>query len=279
MSRILNDKQIEAYRQQGLLHLEAFLPRAEVAALHLEARDVFVRQLRHRKMLHSQWPSDFEIEDGMARLFAEDLPVFMNCGKQAQHLVSLHRMGLAQGMIDVVQDLGVQWPNISTRPVLFFNSPRLAKSEVYWRVFAHQDWRSMQGSLDAVVIWAPLIDLPAELGPLEVIPGSHLDGLVTDGVESGFGKVPDEYLDGKQFVGLPCKAGDIVVFSAFLVHRSGTNASQQVRWSCHFRYNNLAERTFVERGYPHAYVYKPVEELLTPDFPPNAAVQAALKAA
>ena len=42
-------------------------------------------------------------------------------------------------------------------------------------------------------------------------------------------------------------AGDVVVFSSFLVHRSGTNSSPDIRWSCHFRYNNLAETTFVER--------------------------------
>jgi ectoine hydroxylase-related dioxygenase (phytanoyl-CoA dioxygenase family) len=52
----------------------------------------------------------------------------------------------------------------------------------------------MQGSLDSVVAWAPLADLTPELGPLEVIPGSHLDGLVTSEVVEGFGKVDDAYL-------------------------------------------------------------------------------------
>jgi hypothetical protein len=31
--------------------------------------------------------------------------------------------------------------------------------------------------------------------------------------------------------------------------------------------NNLAEATFVERGYPHSFLYKPIDELITPDFP------------
>jgi hypothetical protein len=33
------------------------------------------------------------------------------------------------------------------------------------------------------------------------------------------------------------------------------------------RYNNFAEQTFIERGYPHAFTYKPQENLITPAFP------------
>jgi hypothetical protein len=238
-----------------------------IVAVREEARRVFLTQLQALHIVRTERPSESEIDDGMAQLFRDHLSTFINCGKQAQHLVSLHRMGLNEQILNVVRQVGVEWPNICTRPVLFFNSPRLAKSEVYWRVFPHQDWRSMQGSLDSVVVWAPLADLPPELGPLEIVPGSHLDGLVTDDVVDGFGKVPEGYLHEKTFESLPCQLGDIVLFSSFLVHRSGTNSSPGIRWSCHFRYNNLAEPTFVERGYPHPYLYKPTDELLTAGFP------------
>lgn len=275
---ILTSEQQTAYRQQGYIRIPSSIDPAVVTAVRHEAQQVFARQLQSRGMLGTN-PSDAEISECMAWLFREHLPVFMNCGKQAQHLVSLHRLSLDESLIGIVRQLGLDWPNICTRPVLYFNSPRLAKSEVYWRVFPHQDWRSMQGSLDSVVIWLPLVDLPAELGPLEVVPGSHLDGLVTKEVEAGFGKVGDDYLQDKTFQSLACSVGDLVVFSAFLVHRSGTNSSPAIRWSCHFRYNNLAEPTFVERGYPHPYLYKPTDELLTAGFPAPHQVSTALKAA
>jgi hypothetical protein len=35
----------------------------------------------------------------------------------------------------------------------------------------------------------------------------------------------------------------------------------------------LAETTFVERGYPHPYLYKPSEDLLTPGFPAQPQVR------
>ena len=69
--------------------------------------------------------------------------------------------------------LGLRFPNVSTRPVLFFNSRHLAEKEVYWKVSPHQDWRSMQGSLDSVVVWLPLCDIDVALGALEVVPQSH----------------------------------------------------------------------------------------------------------
>ncbi|MCC7086840.1 MAG: phytanoyl-CoA dioxygenase family protein [Pirellulales bacterium] len=263
----LSANQFETYRRQGYLHLPAIVESREIQLILREARDVFCRQLVARGILPTVAARDEQIDASMPELFQRDLGVFISCGKQVQHLNSLHRLALDERLVSLVRQIGVEWPNISTRPVLYFNSPRLAKSEVYWRVFPHQDWRSMQGSLDSVVIWLPLVDLPAELGPLEVVPGSHLDGLVTSEVVSGFGKVDDRYLEEKKFISLPCAVGDVVVFSSFLVHRSGTNSVPAIRWSCHFRYNNLAEPTFVERGYPHPYFYKPTDELLTAGFP------------
>ena len=267
------DIDANSYRSDGFMHIPGFFNPEEVRAIHLDARRVFTVQLAARDILADGDVSDEHLVDGMETLFKQDLSAFMNCGKQAQHLISLHRLSLDNRIVEALGRLGLSFANISTRPVLYFNSPRLAKKEVYWRVFPHQDWRSMQGSLDAVVVWLPLTDIGPELGPLEVIPGSHRDGLVTSGVEDGFGRVGEDYLDGRMFVPLDCRLGDAVFFSAFLVHRSGTNVTNSIRWSCHFRYNNLLEPTFIERGYPHPYLYKPQEELLTPGFPQTAQVR------
>ena len=51
--------------------------------------------------------------------------------------------------------------------------------------------------------------------------------------------------------------GDILIFSSFLVHKSGELTNDEIRWSCHFRYNNLNEVDFIERGYPSPYQYIP----------------------
>jgi phytanoyl-CoA hydroxylase len=253
------------FNQTGGVLVEGLFGADEVDAVRHDARQVFLAQLlRHKLVPSGDIPEDL-FESALFELFEHHQTDFVGCGKQIQHLVSLHRLGTDDRVMSVLAELGLSFPNVNTRPVLYFNSRHLAKEEVYWRVFPHQDWRSMQGSLDATVVWVPLMDIDTSLGAIEIVPGSHLRGLMTTEVDHGFGKV-DEFSDS-DFVPVEVRRGDALVFSAFLVHRSGTNATRSIRWSCHFRYNNLAEPTFVERGYPHSFLYKPQEELITPGFP------------
>ena len=126
----------------------------------------------------------------------------------------------------------------------------------------------MQGSLDSVVVWIPLTAIGKSLGALEIVPGSQRRGLLTSKVEDGFGLV-DAFRDD-EFVPVETEVGDALFFSSFLVHRSGNNVTSSIRWSCHFRYNNLDEETFIRRGYPHPYIYKPDDRLITPAFPSAA---------
>ena len=129
----------------------------------------------------------------------------------------------------------------------------------------------MQGSLNAIVVWVPLVDIPKDLGALEIVPQSHLFGLL-DSVENDWYRTVEGTADD-QYISIDVKAGDALFFSAFLLHRSGDNVTESIRWSCHFRYNDLEEPTFIERKYPNPYTYKPEQELLTKDFPTREQVQ------
>jgi ectoine hydroxylase-related dioxygenase (phytanoyl-CoA dioxygenase family) len=263
--RTMETIDLERYRRDGFLHLRRFVDPALIAEIRHDARRVFELQMGNRSQRALVKASESEFEQQLYDYVRRDLAGFSNCGKQIQHLISLHRLSLDERIESVLKELGLEFPNICTRPVLFFNSRHLATKEVYWRVFAHQDWRSMQGSLNAIVVWLPLGDINRELGALEVVPGSHTLGLVTTEVVERFGKV-DDFAES-DFQAVEVEQGDALFFSAFLVHRSGTNSTESIRWSCHFRYNDLAETTFIDRGYPHPYLYQPAEDLLTPGFP------------
>lgn len=249
----------DKYFKNGYLLLKDFLNKEVVKNILDDARSVFQIQFDYLNL-----NSDFN--ENLKFLFKNHFDVFSNCGKQIQHLISLHKLSLDDKIISLIKNLGVENPNISTRPVMFFNHPDLAKEKSYHTVDAHQDWRSMQSSLDSLVIWIPLTDIDKSLGALQIIPKSHLLGLKTIEVVNGFGMVSTEIYDG-EFIDVDVKQGDILVFSSFLIHRSGNNTSEQPRWSCHFRYNNLKEKTFIERGFPHNYIYKPKESIITPGFP------------
>ena len=263
----------QSYNTNGYLLLRRFFDVGEIDRIRDDARQVFTPQMRRLGLVGASEVSDEQFERGMYELFEADLQAFTNCGKHAQHLISLHRLSLDRRIVSLLGELGLAFPNVCTRPVLYFNSPRLAKREVYHRLEPHQDWRSMQGSLDSVVLWVPLVRIDRDLGALEVIPGSHRRGLLPSNMEDGYGRLATA-VDTAAFLPIEVEKGDALVFSTFLVHQSGTNVTSAIRWSCHFRYNNLCERTFVERGFPHPYIYKPAEELITPRFPDAAQVDA-----
>ena len=126
----------------------------------------------------------------------------------------------------------------------------------------------MQGSLNSIVLWIPLIDINSELGPVEFIKKSHLNGLKKTENGNLFQNIKIDKNLEKKFVSIPVEKGDLVIFSSFTIHRSGNNISEGIRWSMHFRYNDLNENSFIERGFPHPYkVYHPQKDLIHKEFP------------
>lgn len=254
------------YNQNGYLLLKNFFDKSEIAQIYREARSIFAAQIK--RVLGEEVDIDDRnaFEQAMFRLFEKDFTVIINAGKQIQHLISLYRLSTDPKIIHLLQDLGLSFPTVAVKPSMQFNSRFLAKKEEYWKLGAHQDWRTGQGSLDSTVLWFPLVDCGEELGALQVIPGSHLWGLKAADTTGYSGSIQEEIAEN-QYIQTEFEVGDLLVFSAFLVHRSGNNRSQQVRWSVQYRYNNITEPTFIERGVPMPYLYKPEEQLITPNFP------------
>jgi len=253
------------FNKDGFVLITSLFTREEVGQVRQDAKGVFIRQMMNSGLLPNLTPTEVEFEAAVYQFFVKDQAAFINCGKQIQHLVSLHRLGVDERVLELMKAYGIKVPCISTRPVLFFNSRHLATKEVYWKTPPHQDWRSIQGSLNSLVLRLPLVDINASLGALEIVPGSHRRGLLSTRLDESFGVV-DNIAD-EEFVSVPVSAGDALLFSTFLIHRSGNNTTHSIRWSCHFRYNDLDEDTFIKRHYPHTYLYKPKDEIITPGFP------------
>lgn len=250
----LEQDQVESFQKNGFLLLNGFIHSANIAQLCFEVRDLFTPALMHHGIAKAK-PSWDELDGMLYQLFEQQPAAFINCAKHAQHLFALWELACSRNLRTTMLDLGLELPTICTRPVFFFNNPKLAKDPIYHTVPAHQDWASMEGSQDSVVIWIPLCDVPKNLGALEVVPGSHKDGLITDRYEHGFGLV-DRYGD-EDFVSVETEAGDALIFSSYLVHRSGKNVTDRVRWSCHFRYNNIKHPEYAKRDFHQNYIYMP----------------------
>jgi phytanoyl-CoA hydroxylase len=257
----------EQFNKDGFVILRNFLDKDVVAGIYREAREIFAEQIRRVTGKTVDIDDRDAFENAMFEFFEKDFTAFVNTGKTVQHTISLHRLALDEKIVNVLKEIGVEKPVIGARPAMQFNSRFLSKDgSKHWKLDAHQDWRTGQGSLDSTVIWFPMVAAGAEIGALQVIPGSHKAGLLEASTSGYQGGITAE-LKENDFVQTEFEVGDILVFSAFLVHQSGNNVTRNIRWSVQLRYNNLAEPTFIERGYPMAYIYKPEPDLVTPNFP------------
>src|SRR5438067_12578090 len=113
---------LRSYKSNGFLVMKEFFRRAEVEAVRIDARRIFYNQFLEKEFtsLAFEEMSENEFNQAMFRLFREDFECLANCGKQAQHLISLHRLALDGRVEDLLHSIGLTHPNIATRPVLYF---------------------------------------------------------------------------------------------------------------------------------------------------------------
>ena len=179
------------YINNGYIHLKDFFDKNLIEEVKSDSQLVFYNQFKRCNLTTKKIDEieEDEFNELLFTFFETDLASYINCGKQIQHLISLHKLSLNDKVQKTLKDLGLQFPNISTRPVTFINHKKLSKAKVYHTVDSHQDWRSMQGSLNSIVIWVPLMDINKDLGALEILPKSHQNGLKSGHFDQGFGFV------------------------------------------------------------------------------------------
>lgn len=252
MTDLRNKPYKDKLEEDGYVILRNFFPKYKISNILNEAYSIFEYQFDHLGFKDKDW------KDCMIRLFNEHEEIFKNCGKLIQ--TGLHQLYKLPSDLDLdgqLMQLGINHPLMCTHPVLFFNHPKLAKSEEYYKSPLHQDWPSMEASQNSLVVWVPLVDVNKENGSIIIYPGSHKQGILPFKTNGGFAEV--EY-EGES-IQPEMKVGDIAIFSTKLVHKSGDILNDTIRWSCHFRYTDMMEQDFIERGYPSPYVYKPITKM------------------
>ncbi len=136
----------------------------------------------------------------------------------------LFRAWLAQPLFERVVRRVLPGAVTLYRATVFAKAPGTGSEIPY-----HQDGGRFWG-LDRdpeLQLWTALDDAPPEAGGLEVVPGSHTDGLATP---MG-GLVPAALVAARAPVpvAVPARAGDVVLLHALSWHRSGRNASDRPR--------------------------------------------------
>ena len=153
--------------------------------------------------------------------------------------------------------------------VVHIMSGELKIPDGYFGLIPHQDYPSVQGSLDGVVVWVPLVKVDRDSYPLEVLPGSHLFGLLPSkqNGDSTWEVIDERCLD-EAYMPIEVDIGDVVFMSMFTVHRSSQQGSAgRLRLAVSTRFDNASEETFIERCYPTAYIRTVHREQYSKGFP------------
>lgn len=115
----------------------------------------------------------------------------------------------------------------------------------------HQDWPSMGTSAKAVIVWTSITDVE-ENGPgLRIIPQSHLAGLWPgDQTDNGY-LLQQQEITGHLDISI--KAGQILLMSPYLVHKTRTSSSDGWKLSLSCRFDDLSSDDWNNRNYINAY--------------------------
>jgi ectoine hydroxylase-related dioxygenase (phytanoyl-CoA dioxygenase family) len=257
----------EHFLKEGYVVVRGVLDPADLAALNAEMGELFALQLRRLGLPVDPGASREAFQANAARLLAVDVETYINTARMTQMVPRAHQVMASEAILDVVRALGLEVPVICTRLSNHIMSEVLRIPGGYHKSPPHQDWRSMQGSLDSIVLWAPTTPVTETSHPLQVVPRSHLLGLLETAEHIMTPTVADPRITEDAYVSLPMQPGDVVVFSSFLVHRTGETGDGNVRIAFSTRYNNAAEPTWLAHGYPTPYKYSYRTDLMVPDFP------------
>ena len=118
----------------------------------------------------------------------------------------------------------------------------------------HQDYVAHQGSSNSITIWIPLQNTFVKNGSLNIIPGSHKKGFIKDSLNWKNLSTSKHVVRKKAkslgvFKNVDTKFGEVLLFSTFLVHKSGLNSTKNIRYSINIRFNDLYSRDYAERNY------------------------------
>jgi ectoine hydroxylase-related dioxygenase (phytanoyl-CoA dioxygenase family) len=208
-----------------------------------------------------------KIYDSMRLLHAKDIERYKKTVGSLWRKISVYELCHNKNILNFVRD-NFEFKDvfIPGGQVVHIQARSLQIPNGYFGLVAHQDFPSVQGSLDGIVVWIPLVDIDNNRFPLEVVPRSHKQGVLpsnTDSLQTW--EINSSSIKEEEFIPVLCEVGDVVFMSNFTVHRSSSQGDDRLRLACSTRLDNGDEYTFIERCYPTAYKRSVHREPLFPE--------------
>jgi ectoine hydroxylase-related dioxygenase (phytanoyl-CoA dioxygenase family) len=260
-----------SYKQNGYYIAKSLLePHIQILSNALYEMDtVIIEQLYSQGFSSGHGPSsELNIIHGHLKLLLnQNKEAYIASLKVCANLLSIHSLLMSQAILNMIKSFGVHLPVLQTTPVLHILGDDLKIPGGYYGIGVHQDWSSLQGSLDTIIIWIPFMQVDKNNFPVELIPGSHLGGLYPGKISEHLYETDPACYNEKDFIPAELSLGDVLFMSSFTLHKSSLIESNGFRIACSTRYENASESTYIKRLYPHSQKRIVTRELLHNDFP------------
>jgi hypothetical protein len=182
--------------------------------------------------------------------FGSDPATNRNLIKRFADSIELAELFSSPALVDAVRSIGVEEP-VYCGPVVshYTHSDQTGNSYgLPW----HQDFPSMASSANSAIVWVSVNACNSQTHSMEVAPKRHAQGLLP-GTQLDNGYVLTEQTFADSCV-LDIQAGDILVFSPYLPHRTYVNpASQAYKLSFSRRFDDLRCQHWAARKFANAY--------------------------
>jgi hypothetical protein len=162
-------------------------------------------------------------------------PSFKRTYQEIFNLESFHALAHHPALKQIMRMLVGEQLLIHPKPIGRLIFPHCERLMVH----AHQDYRFMDGDPECFTAWIPLHDCPINLGPLQVLEGSHHFGF-QEHDRANIPAIPEGDALGDDWVGGQINAGDVLIFHSLTVHAASPNLSNQLRISLDCRFQDYA---------------------------------------
>lgn len=162
-------------------------------------------------------------------------PEFKRTYQQVFNLSAFHALPHHPSLQRVMKMLVGNHLLVHPKPIGRLIFPRCERLTVH----AHQDYKFMGGDPECYTVWIPLHDCPLEVGPLQIMEGSHHHGFQDHEDENlHVPQISAERAVGGEWVGGQINAGDVLIFHSLTVHAAAPNLSKQLRISLDCRFQD-----------------------------------------
>ena len=245
MEEIQQIEILEKYRRDGYVVLEKVVSEEYLQNFESELLKLCEKQTGIQCL---------SIEESLKLLYEISKDRYAQTLRTLSKSLSLLKIFTEESLLKSISDLGIEYPSLPTQPVTHVTCLDLVFEGYEIGIKAHQDWPSIQGSLDSLVVWLPFQDVHLDNHPVQILPRSHKDGMRDASTENTASVIHLTKEEDAEMQDILCKKGDAVIFSTFLVHRTKTESkTRSFRLAASVRFDNMIEDSFVNRNFPCAY--------------------------